>query len=338
MKTVAITGERRAELIDAPDPEPKDEFVVVEVRVAPMCTEYKAFKSGNESQNLGHEAAGVVVSVDRSDRIHVGERVVVMPLYPCGRCALCRSGDYIHCQDSVDALARTGSRAGTATYAQYLVKQDWMLLPIPEDISFEHGAMACCGLGPTFGAMERMAANAFDTVLITGLGPVGLGGIINATYRGCRVIAVEPHPMRRQIALDLGVEEAIDPAEGDPVAALLDLTDGKGVDKAVDCTGEVAAWRLAIDALRRRGEMAFVGEGGPLEVKVSQDMIRKGISIHGSWHWNLNGVDRMMQLIRGAREKLDKLITHRFPMSEVQEAFELQLTGRCGKVLLDPWR
>ena len=259
-----------------------------------------------------------------------------MPLSPCGRCALCLSGDYIHCQDSVDLLARTGNRSGTATYAQYLVKQDWMLLPLPDDISFEHGAMACCGLGPTFGAMERMAVNAFDTVLITGLGPVGLGGVINAAYRGCRVIAVEPHPTRRQLAMDLGAAQALDPSEGDALAAILDLTDGKGVDKAVDCTGDARAWRLAVDATRRRGQMAFVGEGGALEIKVSQDMIRKGLSLHGCWHWNMTGTDRMMQLVRDTREKLDGLITHRFPMSEVQEAFELQLTGRCGKVLLDP--
>ncbi|MDP6777909.1 MAG: zinc-binding dehydrogenase, partial [Candidatus Latescibacteria bacterium] len=250
----------------------------------------------------------------------------------------CRSGDYIHCQNSVDVLARTDNQAGKATFMQYLVKQDWMLLPIPDDISFDHGAMACCGLGPTFGAMERMAVNAFDTVLITGLGPVGLGGVINATYRGCRVIAVEPHPMRRQLALDLGAEEVIDPSDGDPLSALLDLTDGRGLDRAVDCTGDAAAWRLAIDALRRRGQMAFVGEGGALEIKVSQDMIRKGISLHGSWHWNLNGTERMMQLIRNTGEKLDKLITHRFPMNDIQQAFELQLTGNCGKVLLDPWR
>ena len=337
MKIVAITGERRSELIDKPDPEPKHEFVVVQVRVAPMCTEYKSFRSGHESDVLGHEAAGQVTAVDRSTRIKEGDRVVAMPLYPCGRCALCLSGDYVHCQDSVEVHARTGNRCGTATYAQYLVKQDWMLLPLPEDISYEHGAMACCGLGPTFGAMERMEVNAFDTILVTGLGPVGLGGVINAAYRGCRVIAVEPHPMRRQLALDLGAEEAIDPSDGDPVVALLDLTDGKGVDKAVDCTGEAPAWRLAIDGLRRRGQMAFVGEGGSLEVKVSQDMIRKGLSVHGCWHWNLTGAGRMIQLIRQTRDKLDKLITHQFPMSEVQEAFELQLTGRCGKVLLDPW-
>ena len=336
MKTVAITGERRAELVDRPDPKPKDEFVVVEVRVAPMCTEYKAFQAGHKSDALGHEAAGQVAFVDRSTRVKEGDRVVVMPLSPCGRCALCLSGDYIHCQDSVDLLARTGNRSGTATYAQYLVKQDWMLLPLPDDISFEHGAMACCGLGPTFGAMERMAVNAFDTVLITGLGPVGLGGVINAAYRGCRVIAVEPHPTRRQLAMDLGAAETLDPSDGDALAAILDLTNGKGVDRAVDCTGEARAWRLAVDATRRRGQMAFVGEGGALEIKVSQDMIRKGLSLHGCWHWNMTAADRMMQLIRDTREKLERVITHRFPMSEVREAFELQLTGRCGKVLLDP--
>ncbi|HMN60123.1 MAG TPA: hypothetical protein PJ988_07150, partial [Anaerolinea sp.] len=100
---------------------------------------------------------------------------------------------------------------GTAAYAQYLIKPDWLLLPIPEDISTEHAAMACCGLGPTFGAMQRLAVEAFDTLLICGLGPVGLGGVINAVRRGARVIGVESNPYRAQLALQLGAEIVLDP-------------------------------------------------------------------------------------------------------------------------------
>ena len=63
--------------------------------------------------------------------------------------------------------------------AQYILKQDWLLMPIPDDVSYLHGAMACCGIGPSFGAMQSMDLSAFDTILITGLGPVGLGAIVN---------------------------------------------------------------------------------------------------------------------------------------------------------------
>ena len=70
---------------------------------------------------------------------------------------------------------------------------------------------------------------------------------------------------------------------------------------------------------------------------VSDDMIRKGLTLHGVWHWNLPDAPQMMQLIRESGDKLAKQITHTFPMSQVREAWELQLTGNCGKIILKPW-
>jgi L-iditol 2-dehydrogenase len=185
--------------------------------------------------------------------------------------------------------------------------------------------------------MERLRVDAFDTVLITGMGPVGLGGVINAVTRAARVLAVERFPYRAQLAKELGAEAVIDPESEDPLAQVLELTGGEGVDKAIDCSGAAAAQRLLIDATRRRGQVAFVGEGGELSLQVSQDLIRKGLTLHGSWHYNLADVPHVMQVIRRARPLLDRLITHRFPMEGVTDAFELQMAGECGKVLLDPW-
>jgi L-iditol 2-dehydrogenase len=337
MQQAAILGEGRGGLVEKPRPAPAEDVVLVKVHVTPMCTEYKAFKGGHPSESLGHEAAGEVVEVAQPGKVRVGDRVVVMPLSACGRCVLCLSGDYIYCQHGPDIHAITGSKTGTATYAQYLLKQDWLLVPIPEDMSYEYGSMACCGLGPTFGAMQRLQVNALDTMLITGMGPVGLGGVINARYRGCRVIAVESHPYRANLARELGAEAVIDPADPDARKQILALTGGVGADKAIDCSGAPEAHRLLIDAMRRRGQMAFVGEGGDLTLHVSRDMLRKGLTLHGSWHFNLADSHRIMQVIRASTAQIDRLITHRFPMSRVQEAWELQITGNCGKVLLDPW-
>ena len=111
-------------------------------------------KSGQKKDVLGHEAAGEVVEIVRSERVKVGDRVMAMPLNACGRCDFCLSGGYICCRNKIDALAETGNSAGTATYTQFLIKQDWLLLPIPDDISYDHGGMACCGLGSTFGALK----------------------------------------------------------------------------------------------------------------------------------------------------------------------------------------
>jgi L-iditol 2-dehydrogenase len=336
VKSARITGPRACEVVDVADPRAGGDFAVVRILVAPMCTEYKAYRDGKPSQMLGHEAAGEVVEVARAGRVRVGDRVVVMPQYPCGRCALCLSGDYIHCEHTPDPLAATGNTTGRATYAELMIKPDWLLLPIPDDVSMEHGAMACCGLGPTFGAMEQTGVDRFDTVLITGLGPVGLGGVINAAWRGARVIGVDSNPYRAALARELGAEVVLDP--GDPAARerIRELTSGVGVDKAVDCSGVPAAQRLAIDAVRRRGRVAFVGEGAEVSVHVSNDLIRKGISIVGAWHYRLGDFPALMKVIRGSRAGLDRLITHSFPLARVRDAWELQLTGRCGKVILRP--
>ena len=338
MQVAAITGKETAGLVEKPDPHAKGEFAVVKVLVAPMCTEYKAFKAGNPGDCLGHEAAGEVVEVAQAGTVKVGDRVVVMPCYPCGKCTLCLRGDYIHCRNGQNALSVTGNTAGTATYAQYLIKQDWLLLPIPQGMSIEHGSLACCGLGPTFGAMQRMAVDALDTVLITGMGPVGLGGVINGVSRGARVIAVEGHPYRANLAKELGAVAAVNPADAkEALKQILDLTDGQGVDKAVDCSGVPAAQRLMIDATRRRGQVSFVGEGGDVAVNVSNDMIRKGLTLNGVWHWNRGDAARIMQVLAKSAPLLDKFVTHTFPMSRVEDAWKLQLTGNCGKILLYPW-
>jgi L-iditol 2-dehydrogenase len=136
-----------------------------------------------------------------------------MPLDACGECALCVAGEYIHCEHGVNFQAFHGSAEGQGTYVQYLLKQDWQLPKIPEGVSYEHASLACCGLGPSFGAMETMQVSSFDTILITGLGPVGLGAVVNATYRGARIIAVESVPWRVQRAHEMGVEHVLDPRD-----------------------------------------------------------------------------------------------------------------------------
>ena len=197
--------------------------------------------------------------------------------------------------------------------------------------------MACCGLGPTFGAMQQMNVSALDTVLITGMGPVGLGGVINGHYRKAKVIAVESHPYRAKLAKELGAIAVLDPNDDDNLEKIKDLTGGLGVDKAIDCSGATAAHRLMIDALRRKGQACFVGEGGDFPLGASRDMIRKGIVLRGNWHYKLSDFPALIKVINEVGDQLDKFITHQFGMSQVQEAWELQTTGNAGKVVLDPW-
>ncbi|HZP83772.1 MAG TPA: zinc-binding dehydrogenase [Chthonomonadaceae bacterium] len=338
MKKSVVTGVRKAELVEVPDPQPKGDWVVVRVDVAPMCTEYKQFLSGYEGGMMGHEAAGEVVAVAQPGRVQVGDRVVAMPLAGCGCCTLCVSGDYIHCEHAPNYAATHGTTAGSDTMSQYILKQDWLLPKIPDGVSTEHASLACCALGPSFGAFDLMGLDAFDTVLITGAGPVGLGAVVNAAFRGARVFVVEGYPYRAARAKELGAEVVLDPRQADIVAQVKDLTEGRGVDKALDCSGVPQAQRLCIDATRRKGSVAFVGEcQDDLSIKVSPDMIRKGLKLIGSWHYNLALFPRLMQVIQNS-PVIERLVSHEIPMSRIQEAMELSASHECAKILLKPWQ
>jgi threonine dehydrogenase-like Zn-dependent dehydrogenase len=196
--------------------------------------------------------------------------------------------------------------------------------------------MLCCGLGPTFGALERMRTEAADIVLITGLGPVGLGGIINCVSRGNRVLAVTNNPYRAHLAEELGAEKVF-PSNNNTLSHIIDYTDGKGVDQAMECAGHKDPQRLLVNATRRNGKIAFIGESGDFNFLVSEDLIRKGLTFFGIWHYNYQGIAHLFEVVRNNKDKIAKMITHYFPMEQVTDAWELQMTKKCGKVILQPW-
>jgi len=195
--------------------------------------------------------------------------------------------------------------------------------------------MACCGLGPTFNAIQMMKVNSLDCVLISGLGAVGLGGVVNARVRGARVIGIEGHPYRVALAKTLGAEAVFDPTDPDLVTKIRDLTGGKGADKSIEASSTETGPGVLAQATRLNGELTSVGWGRPINMK---DVVFRGITVRGAWHWNhLRDGRAMAETLTKAAPLLDKLITHTFPMSRVQDAWELQMTGNCGKVLLEPW-
>ncbi|MDH2443329.1 zinc-binding dehydrogenase [Amnibacterium sp. CER49] len=335
MKAAAITGPGEARVLEQSRPSAHGDLVVVQILIAPMCTEFKHRRSGPPETTLGHEAAGIVVDAGTSSLVRNGDRVAVMPHYGCGRCWLCTAGDYMYCENPRDVLAETGQDYGTATYAQYVLKPDWLLAPIPDDISLQHGALACCGLGPSFTAMERMQVDALDTVLVSGCGPVGLGAIVHGAVRGARVLAIETHPFRAELARKLGAEQVFDPRDADVVEQIRAATrDGRGVDAAVETSGAPGASRTLALSTRRRGQISFVAWGADVDLP---PLVPTGLDIHGCWHWNhLTSAPAMWETIRKAGPLLDTMVTDVMDLDEVSAAMDLQDTGNCGKIFLLP--
>ena len=113
MKSVKIE-QHHVEVVNLPEPKPAENFVKVKVLVAPMCSEYRGYRGYKPVTSHGHEAVGEVVEIAQPGRLRPGDRVVMMPLSPCGKCSLCIAGEYVHCEHPVDALKVTGSTTGTA--------------------------------------------------------------------------------------------------------------------------------------------------------------------------------------------------------------------------------
>ena len=334
VKTVAITAASRAELVDEPEPSADGDIAKVNLRVVPMCTEFKSYGAGETTNRLGHEASGVVVDPGGSNRVHVGDRVVVMPQYGCGVCRYCTSGEHIYCANQRDVLSETGSSYGTATFAEFLIKPDWLLLPVPGDISLRHAAMACCALGPSFNAIKAMQVSASDTLLVMGCGPVGLGAVINGVARGARVISVDVNHYRLKLAERLGAVAGIDPTSPTALAEVRALTRDSGVDAIFDSTGVPEAVEFFEQLVHPLTRASFVVLGRSV---VLNRLVVRGMEARGCWHWNHQRYGaEMFELIRRSGELLDKLVTHTFALDDVEEAFRVQLSGNCGKVLLFP--
>ncbi len=333
MKTLRMMGSERVEVIELPEPDPVEEFVVVKIMASAICgSEMRAFRSPKPlPNNAGHEAAGIVARKSAGGRWKEGDRVVLYAGSHCGVCEHCRLGYWILCQSG-------GPAQNPGSHTQYVLVNANCCLPLPDDISFEHGTLVGDVLGTPFHAIQRMGVGALDTVLIAGLGPVGLSASLICKFLNATVIATDIVDYRLQVARDIGVDHVIDSRKGDAREIIRDLTAGAGVDKAIDCTGQPGPESLCLDAVRRRGAMAFVGENHEsVSIRPSEQLIRKDLNVIGSWYYNVGEYDSLLRLLkRGV--PVQKIITHHFPLENAQQAFTQFAAGRSAKTILFPWQ
>ena len=329
MKAVA-TGRRKAWLVDLPVPQPQGHEVVVKLHASPICgSNMGAFTGDGEWVNDGHEGAGEVVAVAQSNLLKVGDRVALAPLNVCGRCADCLRGDIIFCKHRPPIHGN---------FAQFTRLADVLCTRIPDDLSYEHASLMGCALGPAHEAIKRLGLRPSDTVVISGLGPVGLGATALAAWHGAQVIALDPEPYRRDLAAKLGAARVADPTADGCRDMLMQTTEGQGVYRAIDCSGKPSSERMLIDLAAIRGIIAFVGENqDTIAVSPSRDMIRKGLTLIGCWHMNVLDAPQLIAFLRRCPAKADLLISHKFGFDRVQEAFDTFATRHTAKVILLPW-
>jgi len=344
VRGVVFHGDRKVELRSFPDPTPGPGEVVLEMKASGMCgSDLKFFRSppgaaqkalglGNLAEPFigGHEPCGVVVArgagVSEKEAPN-GLRVMDHHYSGCGICAHCRVGWSQLCRAGITVYGVT-AHGGHADYLKVPAKT---IVPLPEELSFAEGAAVACGTGTAYGALRRMKIAGGDTLAVFGQGPVGLSATVLGVAMGARVIAVETSPERARLAEQFGADATIDASKEDPVDALRELTRGAGVDLALDCTGAAVARRAAVRCVKTWGTACYVGEGGDVTLDVSPDLLRRQVTLIGSWTFSAMGMQECAEFIAKKRIPLETIFSDRWRLEQAAEAykkFDTQTTGK----------
>ena len=343
MRAVVFAGDRSVEFMEVPDPTPGPGEVVLEIKASGMCGSdlkfYRASKGGSQALGLGaakgpviagHEPCGVVAAVGSGVEpalARVGDRVMVHHYKGCGVCEHCRVGWSQLCAGGIVVSGGTGHGA----HAPYMKVPAYTLVPLPEALSFETGAAISCGTGTAYGALRRMNVSGRDTLVVVGQGPVGLSATQLAAAMGARVIAVDMSPERLARAKEFGADAMLDPRAGDVVLAIKELTHGRGTDLALDTSGAPAGRLAAVRGTRTWGTVCFVGEGDTVTLDVSPDMLRKQLTIIGSWTFSTTGQADCARFVEERGIAVDRLFTHRWKLAQAAEAYRLFDAQTAGK-------
>jgi threonine dehydrogenase-like Zn-dependent dehydrogenase len=342
MRGVTFLGAGRLQLAEFPDPAPGPNDVVVEIKASGMCgSDLKFYRATGAPASLGlgavsgpviagHEPCGVVAAVgsavgERTAR--VGARVMVHHYSGCGTCAQCSTGWSQMCENGSIVYGVTAHGA----HAPYMKVPAHTLVPLPDELGFATGAAISCGTGTAYQALRRMNLRGGDTIAIIGQGPVGLSATQLAAAMGARVIAVDLSAERLARAKEFGADALIDPQAGDAVAAIKALTHGLGADMALDTSGASEGRLTAVRGTRAWGIVCFVGEGGTVTLDVSPELLRKQLTILGSWTFSNVIQAQCARFIADRKIDVEHLFTHRWRLDQADEAyrvFDRQTSGK----------
>ena len=338
LKGLVIYGQQTVRLEQVLKPQVRPGWVLVKIKASGICGSDLHFYHQTPAELgprygvvIGHEPAGVVEEVGAGvTAVRPGDRVSVYHYLSCGHCHACRSGHRQLCPERVGIAA-----AGYGSSAEYLLAPEANCLPLPDALSFVDGALMACCAGTAFSALDKLGASGRDSLVIYGLGPVGLSALLEAVALGVRVIGVELVPERLQLGRALGADLVIDAGSQDPVEAVLEATDGEGADLALETSGAASARSQIVRTLRWRGKAAFVGLGSGAPAIAPEDLIDSERVVMGSYVLPLGLFKPLADFLVRKQVRLERLVTHRFPIERGEEAFAFSDQQRSGKVVLE---
>ena len=195
------------------------------------------------------------------------------------------------------------------------------------------GALVACGFGTAYQGILRAGVSGRDTVLVVGLGPVGLGVVMLAASSGAEVIGVDLIPERLALAKNAGAAHVLRGGKG-AAEEVRDLTSGHGAEVALDCSGSGPGRLLCLQAARTWGRVVFLGEGGSVTFEPSPLLLHKQLTLHGSWVCGLHEMGQLLEHLARKGLHPETTVTHTFPLSETKQAYEAFDAGKTGKVVI----
>jgi threonine dehydrogenase-like Zn-dependent dehydrogenase len=211
------------------------------------------------------------------------------------------------------------------------------LVPLPDELSFDAGAAISCGTGTAWGALHRLGLQGNYTIAVFGQGPVGLSATLLAAQMGAKVIALDTSEERLARAKEFGADVLINPLKTeDVVQAIRDLTHGRGADVSLDASSSPLARAQAVRCVRTWGKACFVGEGDSVTLDVSSDLLRRQVTLMGSWTFSTVGQADCARYIADRGIDIDRLFTHRWKLEQAEEAYKLFDAQTSGKGVIHP--
>ena len=330
-------------LEEVPVPEPGPGEVVVRIRSCGFCaTDYKAIRGIRRNVSFpfipGHEPAGVVSGVGPGvEHFKEGDEVICQPSGYCGLCADCRVGNTHYCRQAFTTGGDGPDDVRPGAFAEYMKTMATCLLHKPAGVSFDAAALCEPLSGAWKGLIQKSRMQVGDDVVIIGTGGIGLLCVMVAKAAGAgRLIAIDPSQYARLSALRLGATHAVDPVGEDPRKRVYEIVP-EGPDLVVEAAGPIQAVRLMVE-LRRRGtnwNVFGITTHETFELDGGRTHFLEG-RMDASFGTTPLAMLKAIRLMETGLVDPEKIISHRFPLSQIHQAVEVMGGAERNKVLVNP--
>lgn len=353
MKAAIFEGRERIVLGERPVPACGPNDAIVRVTLTTICgTDVHIWREEypvEQGRIVGHEPVGVIHQLGEAvSGYAVGDRVLVGAITPCGSCFFCQNHVEAQCSGHEDDWRMIGGwQLGNSIDG---VQADYFRVPyaqanlakIPDDMSDEQCVLLADIASTGISAAETAEVGIGQTVAVFAQGPIGLCATAGARLKGASlIIGIDAIEGRLNLSRQMGADEVIDFTQEDPIAAIKRLTGGRGVDVAIEALGKQETFQWCLDATRPGGIVSSLGVyGGKLEVPLESFVYGIGDKkiLTTLCPGGKERMRKLMELVRHRRLDLSPLITHRFSLDQIEEAYELFGNQRDGvvKVALTP--